>query len=733
MPEKTRGSLRGVIEAPAPEAVTTLLGLLDLPEDINAKAGRWSKLAPWRLATTLSFGERKPEAFDVSVDGMLRGGRTIAKANIDGARGDWRAAPADFTASIETPDVDGFLDMISANGALPVDGGERGPGKVFVKAAGVASAGLVAVAEIASDNVNLEFNGRMSLSAGNALAAKGDIRLDAKDLRRVLALAGIPVAPGTAGTPVSGAILAAHDGTRLTLASQSARIGSATVSGVLNYTSAPDGQPATVDVDLSADQASLPALLASISAKSVPVTDAAIALPVKPEPNTKRRQAQAQAAAEAAASAPQSIWSAAAFDLAPLDRINGQVKASFRSLSLEPGLAMKDARLDVALSPGRLEVRRLEGAVLGGKAISAFGIDRQPAGAAITGSLKVNVSSKGSAESGVDDAIEGDVAALSIDFSGKALSPQAMIGAMTGKGQLVIGDVTISGVSPKAVSEVSDAALLAKGPSSGAPLVEALKVALKENALKLGKVTVPVEISDASLKLAPVEIEMAEGRARFDTVLDLQTLRIDSGWKIEGKSAARAAPSVPGAAGLAGVAAVPKPVAAERRFLPPVSVVYTGRLADLAAMEPAIVAEELERELAVRRMERDVDELERIRALDEQRARKERERQEALEAERARQLQLEKDAAPDGATPAPAPGPEGKGNTTGASGPDAAAATPAAAGNPLPEALETDAAENTAAGETQSSQARAPSRPQPTVKKKPPQKSWQPFQISPYP
>ena len=53
------------------------------------------------------------------------------------------------------------------------------------------------------------------------------------------------------------------------------------------------------------------------------------------------------------------------------------------------------------------------------------------------------------------------------------------------------------------------------------------------------------------------------------------------------------------------------------RCLPAISVGYTGKLSEFGGIEPAIEAGALERELTVRKMERDVDELERLRKLDQ--------------------------------------------------------------------------------------------------------------------
>jgi uncharacterized protein involved in outer membrane biogenesis len=708
VPVNTRGRLRGVIEAPTAEAVTSLADLIDLPPDLDETVKRWSVLSPWRVATTFAFGERLKEAVDVTLDGTLRGGRVVAEARIDAARGNWRAAPADLTAQIDTPDVYGFLDQISGTKSKV---GEARAGKVFVKAAGKAADGLVAVAELSAETVELEFNGRVSVPDTGEPAAKGDIRVAADDLGRVMKLAGLSIGAGAGSVPVNGTVAAAHDGAKLILASPSLKIGGASVSGVVTYVAGSGANPSAVDADVSADKASLPGLLSALSAAPVLQAETPVELPTSA---TRRRRAKLEAAAAAALPPPAAnIWPEQPFDFAPLEGVTGTIKAGIRALSLEPGLEMKDARFDVAFAPGKLEVKRLEGAVLGGKSVSGFTLEKLAAGAEIKGQLGISISSKGSAESDGDDAVEGDVAALDVAFTGRALSPSAIITAMSGKGALSLGDVTLSGVAPRAVAEIADQALQSKNILTGEPLQNAVRTALKAAQLKLGKVKIPVTVADGSLKLDRVQVDTAEGRATFDTALDLQTLTLDSTWKIEAKGLNRAQPTV-AAAATAGTepAAVPAPVPVKRSLLPPVAVVYSGRLADVDTMAPTVETSALERELTVRRMERDVDELERLRKLDEERAERERARQQALEAERQRQLrEAEPNLLPQEVPAEPVPVPVDGSATID---PEAAAAA----------AAEADAAAQP-----------PPPPPRPRVQAQPKKKApstWQPFQMSPF-
>lgn len=725
VPEKPHGALRGVIDAPTASAVQSLAQLADIGEDAQPLVDRVASVAPWRAGANFSFGERTADAVDVALDGILEGERMIVTARFDGGRGGWRDAPADITASLMTRDVDRLLERIAGVTATPekAAGGAR-QGKLFVKAAGKPSAGLVAVARLDAERLSLDFNGRVSVPEGAGFEAKGDIRVDADDARSVLALTGLGLAGGAAGAPVKGTIAAARNGAIWTFASPALKVGQSQLSGVMTLAATADGPP-RLDADIVADGAELPSLLSGLVRRvEAPVGEAN----VEPQPAKAAQKPQspvAQEAEEALAAAPgnERIWPDAPFDFSLLEAVTGNVKASIRVLSLEPGLAIKDARIEATLTRDRLSVDRLEGAVLGGKALSRFSLSPLAAGAALDGTLEIAISSKGSAEGHGGDEIEGDVAALKLSFGGKALTPDSLIGSLSGKGELKLGDVALSGVSPAAVSEVSEAALLGRGPGSGQELVDALRQELKSRELRIGKVAVPVSIEDGALKLARVGIETPEGSATFATVVELQTLAIDSEWKIVGRSKARAAPSVAGADATKGA---PPPQPLERRKLPPVSVVFVGKLKDLGAMEARIAANELERELTVRRMERDVDELERLRRTDELRARQEAERQK----ERERQAEIERQKALEAAEPQPqgAPLPPSDGSAAPSPpgttvGPNSSAASPAPGADPASGADAPPPAEASAEAE----------RPRRQPRRAPANKNtWQPFQITPY-
>jgi hypothetical protein len=151
---------------------------------------------------------------------------------------------------------------------------------------------------------------------------------------------------------------------------------------------------------------------------------------------------------------------------------------------------------------------------------------------------------------------------------------------------------------------------------TGEQLVAALQAQFEAGEVAVGPRTIPIEISDGAAKLALVTLDSQAGVTKVETTVDLASLVVDSAWIVEPR-----APDVPQADRPRGGA------------LPSVGVVYTGPLGNAWALDSRITAEPLERELSIRRMELDADQLERLRNADAERARRDEERRRALESD----------------------------------------------------------------------------------------------------
>lgn len=693
-----RGALRGLIIAPTAGAVDDFVRLFDLPDNERPDNDRLKRLAPLRLAGTLSVGERAQSAVDLTVDGVVQGGRAIATARLDGGRTGWRASPIDVTARFDSPDVERLIaSLLSSAAAKPEAGGVARPARLVVKAAGTPAAGLLTLAALKGDGLSLDYSGRATVPVGAAAAASGEISVLARDAQSVLALAGISLGAGAQGSSVEGTLAVETKDGSVTLRTKRLAIGGANVAGGVSV-ARPEGKPAAIVADLDVDTASIGAVLAAIVDRAPP--RGGQDLSGSPSPQSEKRQNEKKGAPPPVELP--AVWPEQAFDLNGLRNAEGQVKIRFGTLALEPGLSMSSVRLEAALGHDGIKVETLEGNALGGRLASKFVIEKAPAGVGLTGDLKISVPG-GTPEASGSPA---DAVALTVGFSGRALSPAALIASLRGKGQLALDDVTITGMSPSAVAQVADAAVQGKGPATGEPLVEALRLALKQGQLKLGRLAIPLEIADGALKLEEVRLETEDGRSTFKTVVELDTMQIDSEWQIEPK--------------IVRTGVTPS----ERVTLPPVTVVYAGKLKDYAALVPNVASAALERELTVSKMEKDVGELEQLRKQDQTRARQEAERQKALEAERA------KAALPPPAPVVPANGADPIANPVGASPAptDGTAAEPDS--SPGAEANATPAAPGNS-NRTGLTRAEGPTR-SPVQRKRRPADAWKPFQITPY-
>ncbi len=730
------GTIRGTVEVPTPEAVTALGTFVGLGGDGGLELARFGDLAPMRLAGTLETGKRLPTSSDLNLDGSSNGGRLVARALLDAGWSTWRNGPADIAISLDQPNAARIAEAMVGIAPMsqPLPGTEAA--RLAVKTAGTAASGMLVSAELASPTQSVAYDGRMILPAAGPARLEGKLIARNGEVRSLLALAGVPLAPGVQARLQGSVSVEAGDG-RTVLTPDDLVVGGSKVNGRVTITAAKDTTPRRLEADLDVDLASVPGLLTVLLERQ----EAAPVVPPAPEPASRTTDGKTRRARETThpASSPvldtaASIWPAQSFDAAMARDLEASLTARFGTLSLEPGLAMSNAVLRVTSAPGRLAVDSLEAEGVGGRITSKFAIEKGAAGASLDGSLEIKVPGTNAPDSARQSAT-GDAASFRLAFSGRGLSPAGLMSVLHGEGEIKLADATLNGNSPKAVAEVSEAALTGKGANSGDELADSLKAALKAGALPLGTVNLPLKLSDGTLRLDNLAIETPDGRATLKAVVEVSTLRLDSEWQIEPRIT-REMPATPAAAATAAAApasaagagtGVPTPAApiaalppaTERVLLPALTVTYVGKLRDYSSLEPIVATAALERELSVRKMEREVDLLERLRRQDEARAKADFERQKALEAERTRQLE-------NLSAPWPMPAAPTAGETDASTG----APTPGEPVAATVDATGTSAAGAPAADPDAVEPPRAASRPRPVKKR--PADNWQPFQIQPF-
>ena len=599
----TRGLLRWTAEAPTPAAAGALLRLAGVAGDAETQKARLAALAPLRLAGTLALSQRAERATDLTVDGNVSGGRIVARVKSDGDRASWRTAPLDATVRLDGADALGLLRAVLPGAIAPPERGETArAGQLFLKVQGVPDTGLATLAALDGEGLDLSFDGRWLVAADGQHALDGAWKAASGDARSLFALAGLTWGGAMSSVAVDGGGTLALRGGEATLTSPRLALGGSIVSGRAVVKRAAD-KPTRFDADIAADTATLAGMLAAVSAPAAP-----------------------QAGAPAAGS-PASVWPQEAIDTRALDALSGRIVARIGRLTVEPGMTLAAVTLDAAFAPGRIDIVRLDGGALGGRLASKGALEKAPLGVKLVGGLTLDgVGLEALATAGATDAASGP-ARLSFEVTGQGSSAAAVVAALSGRGEAVVGPAEIAGFAPAALVPLAEAAIAGKGEREGEGLLKAVREAVAQGRFKIAQTKIPIEIADGTLRAKPLVVESEGGRSSLLVAAELTRLRLDAEWQIEAR--------------------LPKPAEGkpEKGPLPPVSVVYVGRMKDWGNIEPRIDVTALGRELEVRKMERDVEELERLRKLDEERVRAEQERQRALEAEREAERQRAAEAA----------------------------------------------------------------------------------------
>jgi hypothetical protein len=200
---------------------------------------------------------------------------------------------------------------------------------------------------------------------------------------------------------------------------------------------------------------------------------------------------------------------------------------------------------------------------------------------------------------------------VSLKLAGSGLSLRGIAGVLQGKGQIKIGNVSLRRLTPSAVGDAAEAFITGKAEEGTLAALIASK--LNTGELQIPAQTISLTLSDGGLTAQPISLDGPRARIVAANSLDLTSLTIDSKWDI-----------------------APKISTVGSRVLPSVRISYSGPIGALGSLEPKIRAGALEREIAVRRLEFEAEELERLRKVDEDRAKRERLRLEKLRLERER-------------------------------------------------------------------------------------------------
>jgi hypothetical protein len=592
--QRPRGVVSVNLEAAQPRSLEAAVGFLGVAE-AEPIARRAAVLAPARLALVLTLGSRAGASADIVLDGAARDSRAFLTARLDGDPAHWRSATMDLTGTLENGDASRLLTQIMPPSGSPQIGAGA-PGRLTLRANGVAQSALSTAIELETRPFEAGFSGVLAL-AGDRTTANGEIGIKAAEVNDGLRVAGLKGPPALRGLPVVLHSRLVKEGPRTRFEAASLRIGETGLQASGEVKAGEQGLVA--DIEAKAAEASLPAALVSL-------TGSARVAGVSP---------RGKEGTDA------TVWSDDPIDLAALGDLSGKLRLEAQRLVLGNGFEADNAVLTAALGATGLDVAIVSAEALGGRLVAKARAEKQAAGVALQVEARLDgvALDRLGAGAGGGPAAKGK-AGVELSFASRGLSALGLATVMNGKGTLDLRDVRLDKLGPEALDSAA-AAILANKPKREDDKLEpgalkpAITAAIARTPLVVGTRKLPFEIADGTMRLRPVQLDAPNGRVTMTGFLDLASLRIDSEWSLESTVKAEPAQPLRAASPLPGP--VFGPVPRSSATLPPVVVVYAGPLAALGRLEPKVSADALERELIVRRMEKDVEELERLRLKDE--------------------------------------------------------------------------------------------------------------------
>jgi uncharacterized protein involved in outer membrane biogenesis len=585
----SKGGLSYEFDADGKAAIAEAVQLFGLSDAIGA--GGLDALPSLQIAGLVKIGQRLAAATDVTFDGAAGSVRVAGDAGFDSGFASWRSAPVRFVASARGEDVSRILALAGTQPAA-LEGLKARPGEGKIAVSGLLSDGAKSYADLNADGLSASLSGTVKLTAKDTFAHAAAGSVNAADAREAIALAGLAAPSGLAEASIEGPLqLTAEDGA-LALSTPGLKAGSSKIKGALRLAAAAANAPRLVEGEIEADRVSVAGLLSWLSEK---------------DPHAPGDTEDAVG-----------VWPQGQFKLTALERSEGKIKLTAKSFELADDLSARDATAELVFSPGKLQVSDLKGKAASGDVSGSGLIERGPGG--VTLSAKFD--------------LEGELAALnpkasgrgalSFEGSGMGATPASAIAAFNGKGSVKLADARHPGPSAAFVADAADEVLTGKIASDAAILGPALTSGVDEAIVVPGSRTVPFTIAGGTVKVEPYAISDGHGSARVTTTVSLAQLALDSAWQVTATPSPLTAP----------VGALPDWKPAPKGPLPPVSFVYTGQISNLNTLQVAVAADDMARELAVRVMERKVEELEALRNADEARRKQEIEKRKALDLER---------------------------------------------------------------------------------------------------
>jgi hypothetical protein len=490
------------------------------------------------------------------------------------------------------------------------------PAEASLISAGTLASGAKARLEVRGHGLDVAFSGNAVWPEGSALALNGTADIKADDLTDALSIAGLSLPAGAAAVATHGTLDVNRDKGTWSVATRDLMLGTSTVTAFLDFKAGEDGRR-HIEGKVGADRVAVETLVAVLTDKSSAPADS----------DDTGANADGSAASEW-----HSIWPSGLFNFTVLNGSDADIRLSFASLGLSGDLATRDGEMRLAITPSKIAVSDLSAVAAGGKLTGGLSLEKAPNGVTLVSNLKLDQAKLTSFSPNA----RGE-ATFELNGEATAQSPAGLIAVMSGKGHATLKDATVRGPATAALADIVDSVLRGKMQNDPHAVSTALLTSLNTSEVSVGDRELAMTLADGSVKFETLALDSPDGKLEATASTDLTSLKVSAALQVTPALKPLPPPDI----ALPGWKPLPP-----KGTLPPAIVLYDGPLDNLAVMKSSVDVADLQRELSVRQVERNVEELELSRRVDEERARLEREHRKAFDAQRSQAAKKQTDTLP---------------------------------------------------------------------------------------
>ncbi len=554
------GDIKFSVEVANADGVQSLGRIAGLKQFAEASEERAAMLSPLRIAGSLK-ARGSAAALDFKLDGLASDSPFSLEGRLEGENGSvWRGGLT-IDAWMSNADGGKLLAQILPGAEAAVKTAAPQQGILNIAASGQLDGALNGKISVRTSALAGSFGGQMLLTK-SPWEASGDLKLKSADAASSTMISSLLFGRSVISEPFSVEASAAKTENRYTLSGMSLNVGGIAVTGGADV-DVIDGAP-SISASVEADRASAPGLFALLLDNASKSPAAAISLPGE------------------------NVWPDAPFSSAFFEDGRHSLSLKSKTLNLGAGLVLERAELAASLDRGALVVTKLEGDVAGGKFSGQGLLKRERGRFSLSGRAGLSEARlEALFGSGDPSPLASGAVTMDARFTGQGASPHGVVSNLSGKGSLRFGQGVLYKFSPAAPERLARELGERVAPPKAA-VEKSLVAYIRQGDFAYKRLRAPFVIKNGALRVRRASFRGADYLLRSEIETDLAALRFDSEWRLGVRAGRRASET------------------------PPVKAVFAGPLAELRGAKLSIETYEFERFLAVRKMERDVESLERL-------------------------------------------------------------------------------------------------------------------------